>query len=85
MKLITKVGSSYGRRCFSCTAYITKSKKHGIPSSVQKTWKVYCDLAEPSEEMRVLFKQEAERWRAGWMARWYPSKSNPIMVQTEIA
>ena len=85
MKTTLKRYESYDRTCIALTAKILKSKKHGIPATVQKTWKVYCDLAEPSLEMKMLFNKQAERWRAEWMKKWYPSGApDQVLVQTEI-
>lgn len=85
MKTWMRAQTSYGKRNIALTAYIRQSKRHGIPSSVQKTWKIYCDLATLDDETRARLKMQAERWRAEWMARWFPSgPPAEVMTQEEI-
>jgi hypothetical protein len=73
MKLEVTEYHPNGRYCVKGTAYISRSKKNGIPSTRQKTWKIYPALKTKPSEVRPLFMVEAQRWRAKLMAEWFPS------------
>jgi len=65
----------YGkRRAMRFVAKIIKSPKHGIPKTVQKTWRVFC--ADPMYErstIKEMCLKQARRWQHSMMLKWFGS------------
>lgn len=84
MKVKIERGLFWGRSCIRATATIAKSKKIGIPTAVQKTWKVYPELDTSIESVRPLFMAEATRWRDGVMKKIFGDQEPPAeLMQIE--
>jgi len=81
MNIKSKVSKTFIR----FTAYLIKSKKHGIPQSRQKTWRIMRPAQESEMlNIKVMVKCEAERWRAKKMREFYPSGAPSNLTQEEI-
>lgn len=84
MKVKIERGQFFGRPCIRATASIGKSKKIGIPSTVQRSWKVYPELDQTIESVRPMFMAEATRWRDGIMKKIFGDQEPPAeLMQIE--
>ena len=73
MKIKLEIHNYYGkRRGIRFTAKIIKSPTHGIPRTVQKTWRVFCDDPESErKEVKRMCVIQAKRWQHTWMMAWF--------------
>lgn len=66
-----KEGWLHKRRVIRFRAKIIKSVKHGIPKTIQKTWRVFADHAVDRPMLKARFMAEAKRWRLKQFAKWF--------------
>jgi len=83
MKIKFGVKFRRGKRVIFCTAKIIKSEKHNIPRTIQKTWAVFTELAQPDDFMKMTFRKQATRWHNSWMQVWFGTPDK-FPQQTEI-
>lgn len=87
MKIKLEIRNYYGgkRRAIRFTAKIIKSPVHGIPRTVQRTWRVFCDDPE-SERANVkrMCLIQAKRWQHTWMMAWFGTPEKfPTQMEIE--
>jgi len=76
----------WGKPVLNFTAIIETSKKMGIPSRVQKSWRVPFDEERcqyDEKQLKELFLTNAKRWQMQVMKRIF-GEQVPELVQTEI-
>lgn len=76
----------YGRfRALRFVAKIIKSEKHGIPKTVQKTWRVFCkDPMHERSTIKELCLKQAKRWQHDQMLKWFGSPEKfPTQMEIE--
>lgn len=66
-------GEIRGRRVYRFRAKIIRSVKHGIPKTVQQTWRVFADHHSDQSALKVLFVSNARRWQHKMMLQWFGS------------
>ena len=71
MKIWMKEGWLNKRRVIRFRAKIIKSVKHGIPKTIQKTWRVFADHAVDRPMLKARFMSEAKRWQLKQFAKWF--------------
>lgn len=83
MKVWMKEGWLNKRRVIRFRAKIVKSVKHGIPKTIQKTWRVFADHAVDRSMLKARFMAEAKRWQLKQFAKWFGT-SDKFPQQEEI-
>lgn len=76
MKIAMEERTYHGRKVIRFTAKLIKSEKHGIPSTVQKTWRVFADADDSlvdARTIKTMFHAEAKRWQHKKMVQWFGS------------